>query len=128
MYFEFYKEVTKRTAELVAKWQSVGFVHGVLNTDNMSILGLTIDYGPFEFIDHFTRNHISNHSDKGGRYSYSEQPNVCKWNLEKLAEALNPFINKDKSKGYLNKSYENIFLNEYLRLFRNKLGIIAAGE
>lgn len=76
LYFDVFKEITRRTAETVAKWQGVGFCHGVLNTDNMSILGLTIDYGPFGFMDHFNPDHICNHSDKEGRYSYENQPTM----------------------------------------------------
>ncbi|TWG80518.1 uncharacterized protein YdiU (UPF0061 family) [Cupriavidus gilardii J11] len=83
-------EVTLRTADLMAQWQAVGFCHGVMNTDNMSILGLTIDYGPFGFLDAFDANHICNHSDTQGRYAYSQQPQVAFWNLHCLAQALLP--------------------------------------
>lgn len=85
-------EVSTRTAELMAQWQAVGFCHGVMNTDNMSILGLTIDYGPFGFMDGFNANHICNHSDSQGRYAYRMQPNVAYWNLFCLAQALLPLI------------------------------------
>lgn len=71
-YLLFFKEITKRTAELVADWQCIGYVHGVLNTDNMSALGLTIDYGPYGFMEHFNKKFIPNHSDKDGRYSYEK--------------------------------------------------------
>jgi uncharacterized protein YdiU (UPF0061 family) len=74
----------RRTAYLVAKWQAVGFVHGVLNTDNMSIMGLTIDYGPYGFMEHFDPQYVPNGSDNSARYSYQEQPKICKWNLGKL--------------------------------------------
>ncbi|MGO4302133.1 protein adenylyltransferase SelO [Cupriavidus sp. RAF12] len=84
------REVSLRTADLVAQWQAVGFCHGVMNTDNMSILGLTIDYGPFGFLDAFDANHICNHSDQQGRYAYSQQPQVAFWNLHCLAQALLP--------------------------------------
>ena len=73
---------------MVAKWQVYGFVHGVMNTDNMSILGLTIDYGPYAFMDRFNSLHISNESDNQGRYCYKNQPSTCKYNLKKLAEAI----------------------------------------
>jgi len=76
----------------MVEWQSVGFCHGVMNTDNMSILGLTIDYGPFGFIDGFDANHICNHSDTHGRYSYRMQPQIAYWNLFCLAQALLPLI------------------------------------
>jgi uncharacterized protein YdiU (UPF0061 family) len=85
-------EVSERTAELVAQWQAVGFCHGVMNTDNMSILGLTIDYGPFGFIDGFDANHICNHSDSQGRYAYRMQPQIAYWNCFCLAQALLPLI------------------------------------
>lgn len=84
------REVSLRTADLVAHWQAVGFCHGVMNTDNMSILGLTIDYGPFGFLDGFDANHICNHSDQQGRYAYSQQPQIAFWNLHCLAQALLP--------------------------------------
>ncbi|MGH8788456.1 MAG: protein adenylyltransferase SelO [Cupriavidus necator] len=84
------REVSLRTADLIAHWQAVGFCHGVMNTDNMSILGLTIDYGPFGFLDAFDANHICNHSDTQGRYAYSQQPQVAFWNLHCLAQALLP--------------------------------------
>jgi len=84
------REVSLRTADLMAQWQAVGFCHGVMNTDNMSILGLTIDYGPFGFLDAFDANHICNHTDSQGRYAYSQQPQVAFWNLHCLAQALMP--------------------------------------
>ena len=84
--------VLQRTACLMADWQSVGFCHGVMNTDNMSILGLTIDYGPFGFLDAFDPEHICNHSDDQGRYSWSNQPQIGYWNLRALAQALVPLI------------------------------------
>uniref|UniRef100_A0A8C9UMV6 Selenoprotein O n=1 Tax=Spermophilus dauricus TaxID=99837 RepID=A0A8C9UMV6_SPEDA len=80
----FFREVIRHTACMVAEWQCVGFCHGMLNTDNMSIVGLTIDYGPFGFLDRYDPDHVCNASDNTGRYSYSRQPEVCKWNLQKL--------------------------------------------
>ncbi len=84
--------VVARTAELVAQWQAVGFCHGVMNTDNMSILGLTIDYGPFGFVDGFNAGHICNHSDTQGRYAYRTQPQIAYWNCFCLAQSLLPLI------------------------------------
>lgn len=78
-----YEEVVRSTAELVAKWQCVGFTHGVLNTDNMSLLGLTIDYGPYGFMDFFDPKFVPNGSDSGGRYSYEKQPEVRRAVTEK---------------------------------------------
>ncbi|CAG9171601.1 YdiU family protein [Cupriavidus respiraculi] len=89
-YLALLREASVRTADLMAQWQAVGFCHGVMNTDNMSILGLTIDYGPFGFLDAFDANHICNHSDTQGRYAYSQQPQVAFWNLHCLAQALLP--------------------------------------
>ncbi len=86
------QEVALRTARLMAQWQAVGFCHGVMNTDNMSLLGLTIDYGPFGFLDGFDPGHICNHSDDQGRYAYARQPGVAFWNLHALAQALLPAV------------------------------------
>ena len=82
----------RTTADLMAQWQSVGFCHGVMNTDNMSILGLTIDYGPFGFMDAFDPDHICNHSDHAGRYRWRAQPDVAWWNLGALAQALSVLV------------------------------------
>lgn len=86
------REVTLRTAHLMADWQSVGFMHGVMNTDNMSILGLTLDYGPFGFMEGFDPQHICNHTDRQGRYSYRMQPQMAEWNCYALGQALLPLI------------------------------------
>ena len=86
------EEVALRTARLMAQWQAVGFCHGVMNTDNMSLLGLTIDYGPFGFLDAFDPGHICNHTDHQGRYAYARQPGVGFWNLHALAQALLPAV------------------------------------
>jgi serine/tyrosine/threonine adenylyltransferase len=90
------EEVARRTARLVAQWQLVGFCHGVMNTDNMSLLGLTIDYGPFGFLDAFDPMHVCNHSDDQGRYAYARQPSVAFWNLHALAQALLPLVEGPK--------------------------------
>ena len=91
-YKELLAEVTRRTARMIALWQSVGFMHGVMNTDNMSILGLTLDYGPFGFMEAFDANHICNHTDSRGRYSYANQVPVGHWNCYALGNALLPLI------------------------------------
>ena len=85
-------KVAAQTAEMVAHWQAVGFMHGVMNTDNMSMLGLTIDYGPFGFMDGFDPGHVCNHSDHQGRYAFARQPQVAFWNLHALAQALLPLM------------------------------------
>ena len=91
--------VSTRTATMIAAWQAVGFCHGVMNTDNMSILGLTIDYGPFQFLDGFNPAHICNHSDEQGRYAYNRQPNIAYWNLFCLGQALMPLIEQVTGSG-----------------------------
>lgn len=85
-------EVVERTARLIAQWQAVGFCHGVMNTDNMSVLGLTLDYGPFGFLDAFDFGHICNHSDDQGRYAYGTQPEIAQWNLSRLLQACFPLL------------------------------------
>ena len=82
-----FRDIVDSTVELVARWQAVGFTHGVLNTDNMSIHGITIDYGPYAFMTYYDPNFVSNASDHEGRYSFAKQPSVCKWNLERLLES-----------------------------------------
>ncbi|MFN7834295.1 MAG: protein adenylyltransferase SelO [Burkholderiaceae bacterium] len=111
-------EVVRRTAELVAAWQSVGFCHGVMNTDNMSILGLTIDYGPFAFIDAFKHDYVCNHSDTQGRYAYDMQPGIADWNLHVLAHVLRPLTPADDNKVYACLSE---FTNHFNRAFRQRL-------
>ena len=91
-YLAMLPQIVARTADMVAQWQAVGFCHGVMNTDNMSVLGLTIDYGPFGFLDAFDANHICNHSDTQGRYAYRMQPQIAYWNCFCLAQALLPLI------------------------------------
>ncbi|TAK97144.1 MAG: YdiU family protein [Aquabacterium sp.] len=119
--------VVARTAELMAHWQSVGFCHGVMNTDNMSILGLTIDYGPFGFLDAFDPNHICNHSDDRGRYSWNNQPQIGYWNLRALAQALLPLIPeaKDDSQIVIDvlQTYEQRFPQAMRARWRAKLGL-----
>ena len=108
---------------MVAKWQSIGFVHGVLNTDNMSMLGVTIDYGPFSFIDYFSKDFVSNMTDKEERYSYRRQPAVVKWNLRRLAEALDWLVPQDTLKKHVDQVYMSTYEEEYYRLMHQKLGI-----
>jgi len=91
-YAQLLEQVCTRSAHLVAQWQAVGFCHGVLNTDNMSILGQTLDYGPFQFLDAYVLDHICNHSDHHGRYRFDAQPDIVFWNLQCLAQALLPLI------------------------------------
>jgi uncharacterized protein YdiU (UPF0061 family) len=120
-------EVVKRTAELMAEWQSVGFAHGVMNTDNMSILGLTLDYGPYGFLDAYDPDFICNHTDEGGRYSFSNQPGIGHWNLRALAVALSSLIDSDILVAKLN-GYESFFVTHFRALMRAKLGLVRQEE
>lgn len=119
---EMLREVVKRTAHLIANWQNVGFCHGVMNTDNMSILGLTIDYGPFGFLEDTVLNHICNHSDHQGRYAYNQQPSIGMWNLERFLVCFMNEVPREKLQEILN-FYPQDFEQEYLRLSRLKMGL-----
>jgi len=116
--------VSERTAALMAQWQAVGFCHGVMNTDNMSILGLTIDYGPFQFLDGFDPGHICNHSDTSGRYAFNQQPNVAYWNLFCLGQALLPLIGDQDVAMAALESYKTVFPREFETRMNAKLGLI----
>ncbi|HYJ35432.1 MAG TPA: YdiU family protein [Rhizomicrobium sp.] len=122
-YTGWFGEVVKRTAEMIAQWQAVGFAHGVMNTDNMSILGLTIDYGPYGFLDAYDPQFVCNHSDEQGRYSFINQPMIAHWNLRALALALSDLIPTDQLLQKLT-SYEQIFAAKYRALMRAKLGLV----
>lgn len=124
-YVALLEEVARRTARLLARWQGVGFCHGVMNTDNMSILGLTIDYGPFGFIEAFDAAHVCNHSDDHGRYAYNQQPQIAYWNLHCLGQALMPLIEDlDRTREALH-AYEDEFAPAMEDLFHAKLGLLA---
>ncbi len=123
-YLQFLREIVRRTAKLIAQWQSVGFAHGVMNTDNMSIIGLTIDYGPFGFLDEFDADFICNHSDYGGRYAFDQQPNVGLWNLYRFAQTLIPLIEPEEAQAILGE-YQMIFTKRFVELMRDKLGLQA---
>ena len=118
--------VSARTAHLMAAWQSVGFCHGVMNTDNMSILGLAIDYGPFQFMDAFDPTHICNHSDTQGRYAYNKQPNIAYWNLFCLGQALLPLIGEQELALAALEPYKTIFPVALEAKMLAKLGLTEA--
>ena len=125
------KKVSLQTAELMAHWQALGFCHGVMNTDNMSMLGLTLDYGPFGFMDGFDPGHICNHSDDRGRYAYTRQPSVAFWNLHALAQALLPLLEGDREAAGERllesvEAYRERYASAMLAQWRAKLGL--AGE
>ena len=115
-------EVVRRTAAMVARWQAVGFMHGVMNTDNMSILGLTIDYGPYQFMDGYHPRHVCNHSDHAGRYAYDNQPEVAHWNLFALGQALLPLIGEVDVAMAALSPYKTLFADELATLQAAKLG------
>jgi uncharacterized protein YdiU (UPF0061 family) len=123
-YAAWYREVIDRTARLMASWTATGFTHGVMNTDNMSILGLTLDYGPYGWMDAYDRGWIPNHSDTGGRYAFDQQPRIGLWNCARLGEALHSLVNEDDAIATL-ESYRATFEAEMDRLMRAKLGLAA---
>lgn len=119
------REASERTARLVAAWQAVGFTHGVLNTDNMSIIGVTIDFGPYGFLDAFASGYIPNHSDPGGRYAYDQQPAIGQWNVAALAQAMLPLMTREDALAGLD-AYVPAFADAYGGRMRAKLGLRAA--
>ncbi|MGX1183417.1 uncharacterized protein YdiU (UPF0061 family) [Pseudomonas sp. F-14 TE3623] len=126
-YLAMFREIVERNAELIAKWQAYGFCHGVMNTDNMSILGITFDFGPFAFLDDFDAHFICNHSDDQGRYSFSNQVPIGQWNLSALAQALTPFISVEALRETLGL-YLPLFQAHYLDLMRRRLGFTTAED
>lgn len=127
-YLELLREVSRRTAKLIAHWQCIGFTHGVLNSDNMSILGLTIDYGPFGFLDRFRSGFVCNHTDEQGRYAYDQQPRIGLFNLSCLAQAMLPlFDNEDGNRAAemakaVLAEYQPTFVANYYAGMAAKLG------
>ena len=113
--------IIERTARLIAQWQAVGFAHGVMNTDNMSILGLTLDYGPFGFMEAYNPGFICNHSDHQGRYAFDQQPQIGLWNLTCLAQAMTPLIEVESAKAAL-QTYQDSFTDCYYPLLAQKIG------
>ncbi|MCU7960111.1 MAG: YdiU family protein [gamma proteobacterium symbiont of Bathyaustriella thionipta] len=128
-YHDLLREVIERSARLLAQWQLAGFSHGVMNTDNMSILGLTLDYGPFGFLDNYEAGFICNHSDHHGRYAFDRQASVGLWNLSCLAQAFLPLLDEDNGEaaaeqaGALLDLYEPQWLDTYATGMRAKLGL-----
>ncbi|CAI9106638.1 OLC1v1005841C1 [Oldenlandia corymbosa var. corymbosa] len=118
-------EVSERTASLVAKWQGVGFTHGVLNTDNMSVLGLTIDYGPFGFLDAFDPSYTPNTTDlPGRRYCFANQPDVCLWNIAQFTTTLSAAkLISEKEANYVMERYGTKFMDDYQYIMTQKLGL-----
>ena len=121
-------EVVERTARLMAQWQAVGFSHGVMNTDNFSVLGLSLDYGPYGFIDGFDAHHICNHSDEGGRYAYDQQPKIGHWNCSRLLQATLPLLSEQPEQAVeianaILERYPPAYTQAMTQLWAGKLGL-----
>jgi uncharacterized protein YdiU (UPF0061 family) len=132
-YFEFFKAVSQSLVSLVNKWLSVGFIHGVMNTDNTSICGETIDYGPCAFMDTYNEGQVYSYIDRHGRYAYKNQPLILQWNLTRLADCLIPLIDSDSDRAihklqHFINSLSDLHNKEYLENFSKKLGISNAKE
>ena len=121
-YVALLQAVTDRTARLMAQWQAAGFTHGVMNTDNMSVLGLTLDYGPFGFMEAYEPGFICNHSDHHGRYAFDQQPKVGLFNLSCFAQTLLPLLDVDAARDAL-QSFQPGYTDNYNRLMAAKLGL-----
>ena len=123
-YLDFFKSVANKTMEMIVHWQRVGFVHGVMNTDNMSILGLTIDYGPYGWLEDYNYNWTPNTTDKEHRrYRFENQPNVAQWNLYQLANALFPLIEEAKPLELLLQEFQQLYHSNYIDMMCSKLGL-----
>ena len=125
--------VMERQCKLVVNWMRVGFIHGVMNTDNMAISGETIDYGPCAFMDHYNPKTVFSSIDQLGRYSFSNQPPITKWNLSRFAECLIPLIDKSEDKAIqlateIIDNFQNIYEEKWLNMMRDKLGLFGKSK
>ena len=125
--------VMERQCKLVVNWMRVGFIHGVMNTDNMTISGETIDYGPCAFMDHYNPKTVFSSIDQLGRYSFSNQPPITKWNLSRFAECLIPLIDKSEDKAIqlaseIIDNFQNIYEEKWLNMMRDKLGLFGKSK
>jgi len=128
-YVQFFKEVSERTLEMIIHWQRVGFVHGVMNTDNMSILGLTIDYGPYGWLEGYDKKWTPNTTDiEHKRYQFGQQGNIGLWNLLKLANALYPLIEETEPLEEVISNYKKNYSTAYLGMMKAKLGLTISDE
>ena len=118
----FFERVVHKTAQMIAHWQAYGFAHGVMNTDNFSILGDTFDFGPYSFLDDYQPGFVCNHSDHSGRYAFDAQPSIALWNLNCLAMALSPLIDSEQLVAAL-KEFQSALAGHYLRLIGRRLGL-----
>ncbi|WP_148863229.1 protein adenylyltransferase SelO [Marinobacter fonticola] len=126
-YLRWLEEVVSRTARMVAQWQAVGFCHGVMNSDNMSIAGDTFDYGPYAFLDDFDAGYICNHTDQGGRYAYNQQPQIGFINCQFLAQTLTNVMDEDDLRRGLRR-YETVYNSRFQQLMKQKLGLEQESE
>jgi uncharacterized protein YdiU (UPF0061 family) len=125
VYLEFFKTVAERSLNMVLHWQRIGFVHGVMNTDNMSILGETIDYGPYGWMDNYDPDWTPNTTDaEGRRYRFGQQPQIVHWNLAQLANALYPLIGETEPLIEVLKKFPVQYEEQYLNMMRRKLGLL----
>ena len=125
---EFIKAVMQKQINLIVEWMRVGFIHGLMNTDNSTISGETIDYGPCAFMDHYDANTVFSSIDTQGRYSFANQPSIIQWNLVRLAECLLPLIDKDEKRSIeiaqnLINTFSTLFKDKWLQMMKKKLGI-----
>lgn len=126
-YEQLLQHAVEKTAKMIAQWQSVGFAHGVMNTDNMSIIGETLDYGPYGFLDDYEPGFICNHSDHQGRYAFDQQPSMGLWNLNALAHALSSLIDSERINALL-ATYEPTIVEHFALLMRKKFGWLSAQQ
>jgi len=125
-YVEFFRQVSQRTLEMVIHWQRVGFVHGVMNTDNMSALGLTIDFGPYGWLEGYDEGWTPNTTDANGRrYRFGYQPVIAQWNLAQLGSALMPLVGTAAPLQAILEDYKEAYATGYLAMMRAKLGLLA---
>ncbi|CAD0007855.1 protein adenylyltransferase SelO [Flavobacterium salmonis] len=128
-YLQFFKTVADTTREMILHWQRVGFVHGVMNTDNMSIHGITIDYGPYGWLENYDPNWTPNTTDsQNRRYRFGNQPQIAQWNLFQLANALYPLINEAEPLEKILESFITDFDSDYKKMILGKLGIISQAD
>jgi uncharacterized protein YdiU (UPF0061 family) len=128
-YLQFFQKVADTTREMILNWQRVGFVHGVMNTDNMSIHGITIDYGPYGWLENYDPNWTPNTTDsQNRRYRFGNQPKIAQWNLYQLANAIYPLINEAEPLEKILESFMNDFEKDYKVMFLTKLGLFTSTE
>lgn len=132
-YVALLKAVIERQASLIVKWMHVGFIHGVMNTDNMTLSGETIDYGPCAFMDRYSLATVFSSIDRQGRYAYGQQPSIAQWNLTRLAEAMLPLFDTDEKKAIAKAeealdTYAGHLQQQWLKGMREKLGFATKGE